>query len=179
MKTVYVVIRPSIGVVLNDVAEYGSLSDTRSDLMYFTSNFHANIHSGSRHCNRNSNRGQRRSSTYRSGVYNQDGLRSVDKDSSIGASHFPTRRIQCARFCPTDRSHLHLLRHPANSNSLRAFKTISIRRLLFPVDREITSLFSKVLRDASWSFWRRCGKFCQPRYRRRKQRRRLRPSNGA
>ena len=35
MMTVYVVVRPGIGVMVNDVAVYGSLSDTRSDLVYF------------------------------------------------------------------------------------------------------------------------------------------------
>lgn len=35
MITVYVVIRPGIGVMVNDIAIYGSLSDTRSDLVYF------------------------------------------------------------------------------------------------------------------------------------------------
>ena len=35
MITVYVVTRPGLGVMVNDVAVYGSLSETRSDLIYF------------------------------------------------------------------------------------------------------------------------------------------------
>jgi hypothetical protein len=35
MMTVYVVIRPGLGVMVNDIAVYGALSDTRSDLVYF------------------------------------------------------------------------------------------------------------------------------------------------
>ena len=35
LATVYVVVRPGIGVMVNDVAVYGALSDTRSDLLYF------------------------------------------------------------------------------------------------------------------------------------------------
>jgi len=35
MITVYVVVRPGLGVMVNDVAIYGALSETRSDLVYF------------------------------------------------------------------------------------------------------------------------------------------------
>ena len=35
MITVYVVVRPGIGVMVNDIAIYGSLSQTRGDLVYF------------------------------------------------------------------------------------------------------------------------------------------------
>lgn len=35
MATVYVVARPGLGTMINDVAVYGSLSDTRADLVYF------------------------------------------------------------------------------------------------------------------------------------------------
>lgn len=35
LVTVYVVVRPGLGVMVNDVAVYGALSDTRSDLLYF------------------------------------------------------------------------------------------------------------------------------------------------
>jgi hypothetical protein len=35
LVTVYVVVRPGIGVMTNDVTVYGALSDTRSDLLYF------------------------------------------------------------------------------------------------------------------------------------------------
>ncbi len=35
MATVYVVCRPGLGTMSNDVAVYGSLSDTRADLVYF------------------------------------------------------------------------------------------------------------------------------------------------
>ena len=35
MITVYVVVRPGIGVMVNDIAIYGCLSQTRADLVYF------------------------------------------------------------------------------------------------------------------------------------------------
>ena len=35
LVTVYVVVRPGIGVMVNDVTVYGALSNTRSDLLYF------------------------------------------------------------------------------------------------------------------------------------------------
>ncbi|MEC7762117.1 MAG: hypothetical protein VX874_09450 [Pseudomonadota bacterium] len=35
MVTIYVVVRPGLGVMVNDIAIYGTLSDTRDDLLYF------------------------------------------------------------------------------------------------------------------------------------------------
>lgn len=35
LATVYVVVRPGLGVMVNDVTVYGSLSDTRAELLYF------------------------------------------------------------------------------------------------------------------------------------------------
>lgn len=40
LATVYVVVRPGIGVMVNDIAVYGSLSDTRSDLVYMDAQHH-------------------------------------------------------------------------------------------------------------------------------------------
>lgn len=40
LVTVYVVVRPGIGVMVNDITIYGSLSDTRADLLYFDSQQH-------------------------------------------------------------------------------------------------------------------------------------------
>ena len=40
LVTVYVVVRPGIGVMVNDIAVYGSLTDNRSDLLYLDAQHH-------------------------------------------------------------------------------------------------------------------------------------------